>query len=230
MGLGGILPGVLITAAFLVTSISGAAARGDDPAARPNDWVDGAVFYHVFVLSFHDSNGDGFGDLTGLIQKLDYLNDGDPTTDGDLGVDALRLMPVQPSVGYTGYDVLSYQAINPVLGSADDFVRLCEEAHARGMRVILDLSLNQTSAWHPWFAGSAEGPDSETRDWYVWRPEDPGWKRPWDELEPAWHEVEGSYFYGVARRSMPDLNLRNPVVVDSLLEATRGGAAPPRGR
>jgi glycosidase len=231
---GSVFLGAATAAAILVAPTGETRADGTDATGGPTDWVDGAVFYHVFTLSFYDSNADGFGDLPGLIEKLDYLNDGDATTDDDLGVDAIRLMPVQPSVGFAGSDLLNHQAVNPILGTPEDFEWLCREAHARGMRVIMDLSLNHTSAWHPWFASSID-PASDTRDWYLWRSEDPGWTRPWEQLEPAWHEVsadpgllsagsaavEGAYFYGVARRSMPDLNLRNLVVVDSLMAATR---------
>src|SRR5262249_62405889 len=103
------------------------------PAAPPSraleSWANGAVFYELFVRRFQDSDGDGKGDLPGLISRLDYLNDGNPATDGDLGVDALWLMPVFKSPSYHGYDTTDYDAINPDYGTNDDFARLCKEAH-----------------------------------------------------------------------------------------------------
>ena len=92
-------------------------------------WWNDTVFYEIFVRSFYDSNGDGIGDLNGLISKLDYLNDGDPDTTDDLGVTGLWLMPIHPAVSYHGYDVTDYYAINPDYGTMDDFKRLLDEAH-----------------------------------------------------------------------------------------------------
>ncbi len=147
-------------------------------AERPRtfeSWANGAVFYEVFVRSFQDSNGDGKGDLPGLISRLDYLNDGKPETDQDLGVDALWLMPVFASPSYHGYDTTDYERVNPDYGTNEDLTRLCTEAHRRGMHVIVDLVLNHTSNQHPWFIDSASGPGSPKRDWYVWSPTDLGW-------------------------------------------------------
>jgi len=123
-------------------------------------WAPGAVFYEVFVRSFQDSNGDGKGDLDGLIARLDYLNDGNPATDTDLGVDALWLMPVFASPSYHGYDTTHYETINPDYGTNADFARLLAEAHRRGIQVIVDLVINHTSAKHPWFVESASSPSA----------------------------------------------------------------------
>ena len=120
-----------------------------------HEWARGAVFYEVFVRSFADSDGDGIGDLPGLIAHLDDLNDGDPATGDDLGVDALWLMPVFASPSYHGYDVTDYEAIEPDYGAEDDFGRLLTGAHRRGMKVIVDLVLNHTSDQHPWFREAA---------------------------------------------------------------------------
>ncbi|MFY0581692.1 alpha-amylase family glycosyl hydrolase [Cystobacter fuscus] len=144
-----------------------------------------AVFYELFVRSFQDSNGDGKGDLPGLISRLDYLNDGDPRTTTDLGVDALWLMPVFASPSYHGYDVTDYERINPDYGTNEDLERLCAEAHRRGMRVIVDLVINHSSSQHPWFIDSASSPDSARRDWYVWSDRDLGWKQPFDTPTPG---------------------------------------------
>src|SRR4029078_10975606 len=136
------------------------AAVSEAPRAYPG-WANGAVFYEVFVRSFQDSNGDGKGDLAGLISRLDYLNDGQPETDSDLGVDALWLMPVFASPSYHGYDTTDFGRIHPDYGTGADFDRLLAEAHRRGIRVVVDLVLNHTSDQHPWFqeaAASARSP------------------------------------------------------------------------
>ena len=186
------------------------APRG--PAQWQNGWTRGAVFYEAFVRSFRDSGGDGKGDLAGLIEKLDYLNDGDPATTTDLGVDALWLMPVFASPSYHGYDTVDYETINPDYGTNADFARLVSEAHRRGIRIILDFVVNHTGSGHPWFTDSASSPSSAHRDWYVWRPDDPGWTQPWGGANPTWHPLNGFYFYGVFWSGMPDLNFRTPAV------------------
>ncbi|MGC4000120.1 MAG: alpha-amylase family glycosyl hydrolase [Anaeromyxobacter sp.] len=177
-----------------------------------HDWARGAVFYEVFVRSFADSDGDGIGDLRGLTSRLDALNDGDPATTQDLGVDALWLMPIFPSPSYHGYDATDYLSIHRQYGTLADFDQLLKEAHRRGIRVILDLALNHTSTAHPWFRESASSRTSPRRGWYVWRDQDPGWTQPWGEREPTWHEAGGAYYYGLPNAQLPDLDLRNPEV------------------
>ncbi len=195
-----------------------AASRGPD--AWKNSWTRGAVFYEVFVRSFKDSNGDGKGDLKGLIEKLDYLNDGNPDTTSDLGVDALWLMPIfdAPPESYHGYDTTNYELINPDYGTNADFLLLCSEAHKRGIRIILDLVLNHSSSKHPWFLESASSPSSPYRDWYVWNTTDPGWRTPWDPYTGArtWYAKNGAYYYGAFWSEMPDLNYRSPAVRDAM--------------
>ena len=177
-----------------------------------HEWARGAVFYEIFVRSFADANGDGIGDLQGLVSKLDYLNDGDPKTDTDLGVDALWLMPVFKSPSYHGYDVTDYEAINPDYGTGADFERLLTEAHRRGIKVIVDLVMNHTSSEHPWFADSASSPAAAHRDWYVWRADDPGWTQPWGGSNHTWHEKNGAFYYGIFWGGMPDLSFATPAV------------------
>ncbi|MGB9594230.1 MAG: alpha-amylase family glycosyl hydrolase, partial [Anaerolineae bacterium] len=130
------------------------------------DWYKDAVFYEVFVRAFADANGDGIGDLRGLIGKLDYIK--------DLGVDCVWLLPIYPSpLRDQGYDVADYYAIHPDYGTLDDFRALLDEAHRRGLRVIADLIPNHTSDQHPWFQASRNPlhPEHERyRDWYVWSP------------------------------------------------------------
>lgn len=194
-------------------------APGTVPALAPAmaqwdlDWADGAVFYEIFVRSFADSDGDGVGDFRGLTAKLDYLNDGDPATDQDLGVEGIWLMPIFTSPSYHGYDTVDYESIDPEYGTLEDFETFLAEAHRRGIRVIVDLVLNHTSSQHPWFIASASSPDSPKRDWYEWSDTDPGWTRPWgDPGEPTWHEKNGAYYYAIFWGGMPDLNFRNPEV------------------
>jgi alpha-amylase len=185
----------------------------DPPAYRPAEgWWREAVFYEVFVRSFQDSDGDGVGDLRGLIQRLDYLNDGDPATTTDLGVDALWLMPVFASPSYHGYDTTDYEAIEPDYGAPADFRDLVVEAHRRGLEVIVDLVLNHTSSQHPWFRAAARSAADPRRDWYVWSPTDPGWTQPWNAGQGTWYPAGGAWYYGLFWSGMPDLNWRNPAV------------------
>lgn len=182
-------------------------------------WWQSAIFYEIFVRSFYDSNGDGIGDLNGIIAKLDYLNDGDSTTTTDLGVTALWLMPIHPSPSYHGYDVTDYYGVNPAYGTTDDFQRLIAEAHRRGVRVIIDFVMNHTSIEHPWFV-EAQDPQSPRRDWYVWSADDPGGVGPWGQQ--VWHKAPaGDHYYGVFWEGMPDLNFANPDMQAEMTEVAR---------
>lgn len=200
-----------------------AAATPSPVAARPlphagpwaNRWADGAVFYQIFVRSFADGDGDGIGDLKGLTARLDYLNDGNPATRTDLGVEGIWLMPVFESPSYHGYDVVDYETIEKDYGTNEDFRRFLDEAHRRGIRVIVDFVMNHTSAQHPWFQESSSSPSSPRRDWYVWRQDDPGWTQPWGTGR-TWHEKDGAYYFGLFWGGMPDLNFRNPAVRDEI--------------
>ncbi len=174
-------------------------------------WWNDTVFYEVFVRSFSDSDGDGVGDLSGLIERLDYLNDGDPATQTDLGVTGLWLMPIHPSPSYHGYDVSNYYQINPPYGTLDDFRRLLDEAHRRGIRVIIDLVLNHTSSQHAWFQDAARS-DSAFRNWYVWSDiERPG----------RWWPADSGYYYGYFEDGMPDLNYTNAAVTSEMQAVAR---------
>jgi len=199
-------------------SLAPAALAATTTNDATNDWAEDTVFYLAFVRSFADSTegplaNDGVGDLRGLIEHLDDLNDGDPETDTDLGVTGLWLMPVQPATSYHGYDITDYRAINPDYGTLDDYKELVAACHQRGIRVVLDLVLNHTGRAHPWFTQAAD-PASDKHDWYVWSDSDPGYKGPWGQ--PVWHddllEQTGQYYYGCFHAGMPDLNYRNPAV------------------
>ena len=183
-----------------------------------DQWWNDRVFYEVFVRSFYDSDGDGIGDFNGLIEKLDYLNDGDPSTTGDLGITGLWLMPIFPSPSYHGYDVTNYREINPDYGTLNDFRHFLAEAHSRGIAVILDFPINHTSSQHPWFVESSN-PESGYADWYVWEDEDPGYGGPWGQQ--VWHELDGRYYYGVFWGGMPDLDFENPDVTMEMVDVSR---------
>ena len=127
----------------------------------PNLWYKNAIFYELHIRAFADSNGDGKGDLLGVVSKLDYLQ--------SLGVDCIWLLPMFPSpLKDDGYDVADYFDIHPDYGTVDDFRRLVTEAHARGMRIITDMVLNHTSDQHPWFIESRKSKDNPYRNYYVW--------------------------------------------------------------
>lgn len=189
-------------------------------------WQHDTTFYLAFVRSFADSTtgplaNDGVGDLRGMIERLDYLNDGDPTTTDDLGVTGLWLMPIAQSPSYHGYDTTDYYAVDDEYGTADDFRELVAECHKRGIRVLVDLVLNHCSDQHPWFIESM-APASDKRDWFVWQDEAPDQKGPWGQ--PVWHTVDAigleppegeaadDAYYGVFWSGMPDLNYHNPDV------------------
>lgn len=212
-------------AALAVPALALRAAPAEAPdaaakkSAEPGWWRDDVV-YQIFVRSFADSDGDGVGDFAGLTARLDYLNDGDPKTDTDLGVDAIWLMPIHASPSYHGYDVLDYRSINPDYGTLDDFDRFVKEADRRGIRVIIDFVMNHSAKDHPWFKDAVTGPKAKHRDRYLWRESDPGWTQPWGD-NAVWHQTPTGYYYGLFWGGMPDLNLGNAALKADLLDAMR---------
>ena len=129
-------------------------------------WWQDAVFYQIYPRSFQDSNGDGVGDLPGIISRLDYLNDGTPAS---LGIDALWISPFYRSpMADFGYDVADYCDVDPLFGDLATFDALLADAHARDIRVLLDWVPNHTSDQHPWFVESRSSRDSPKRGWYRW--------------------------------------------------------------
>jgi alpha-amylase len=164
------------------------------------------VVYEIFVRSFFDGDHDskGIGDLQGVLKQLDYLNDGKPTTNQDLEVDILWLMPIFPSPTYHGYDVTDYGAIHPDYGTLDDLKTLLKEAHMRNMRVILDVPFNHTSDQHAWFKKAIADPQSPYRAYYRFAPKS-------GDCKPSWHPDPGQTvcYLGVFSPTMPDLNFDN---------------------
>ena len=182
-------------------------------------WWQTAVFYQIYPRSFADGNGDGIGDFTGMIEKLDYLK--------ELGVDALWLSPHFKSPQFDcGYDVSDYMDVSPEYGTLADFKTFLDGAHQRGMRVILDLVLNHTSHEHPWFIESRSSLDNPKRDWYIWKDGKNGnppnnWQSTFDG--PAWEfdPQTGQYYYHYFLKQQPDLNWRNPEVKQAMWQAVR---------
>ena len=182
-------------------------------------WQTGAV-YQIYPRSFADSDGDGVGDLRGIISKLDYLQ--------WLGVDAVWVSPIYPSpMADFGYDVSNYTHIHPMFGTLEDFDELVEEAHRRELRVILDFVPNHTSDEHPWFIESRKSRDNPKRDWYIWADAAPDGGPPnnWVShfVGPAWtwDETTEQYYLHSFEPKQPDLNWRNPEVRKAMYGAMR---------
>ena len=176
-------------------------------AGKNKEWWKASVFYQVFPASFYDSNGDGYGDLRGIIMKLDYLS--------WLGVDALWLSPVFESPFFDmGYDVTDYLSVNPIFGNLGDLRELLSEAHKKGIRIILDLVLNHTSIEHPWFQESRSSITNPKRDWYIWnkgssRRKPNNWKSLYGGSAWSFDATTGEYYYHTFFKEQPDLNWRN---------------------
>ncbi|MCC6614793.1 MAG: DUF3459 domain-containing protein [Anaerolineae bacterium] len=178
-------------------------------------WWKSGIIYQIYPRSFMDSNGDGIGDLQGIISKLDYL--------AWLGIDAIWISPIYPSpMADFGYDVSDYTDINPIFGSLADFDVLIAEATVRQIKVILDLVPNHTSDQHPWFIESRSSRDNPKRDWYIWADPKPDGSPPNNWLAyfggPAWtlDEQTGQYYLHNFLPEQPDLNYRNPLVVEAM--------------
>ncbi|MCC7362884.1 MAG: DUF3459 domain-containing protein [Dehalococcoidia bacterium] len=194
------------------------------PSADPH-WWRRAVVYQVYPRSFQDTNGDGIGDLQGIIDRLDYLNDG---THRSLGIDAIWLSPTFPSpMKDFGYDVSDHRGVHPDFGDMAAMDRLIAECHHRGVRVLLDFVPNHTSDQHPWFRESRSSCDNPKRDWYIWRPPGPGGALPNNWLSafggPAWtfDDATGEYYLHSFLTEQPDLNWRNPEVERAMHDVLR---------
>jgi alpha-glucosidase len=183
-------------------------------------WWKRGIVYQIYPRSFQDSNGDGVGDVEGIRRRLDYL--------AWLGIDAIWISPIftSPMVDF-GYDVADYCGIDPLFGTLDDFDRLVAEAHARGLKVVLDFVPNHTSDQHPWFQESRSSRSNPKRDWYIWRDGRPDGSPPNNWISnfggPAWtwDEATGQFYYHAFLREQPDLNWRNPEVRAAMYDALR---------
>src|SRR5476649_1069265 len=199
--------------------MTGPVANSSEHSVDPQ-WYKRAVFYEVLVRGFADSNGDGTGDLKGLVSKLDYLQ--------WLGIDCIWLLPIfQSPLRDGGYDISDYFTILPEFGDLGDFVELVEEAHKRGMRVVADLVMNHTSDQHPWFQASRSDPTGPYGDYYVWSKTDTQYRDARiifvDTEKSNWtfDPVRGEYYWHRFFGHQPDLNFENPAVQDAMIGTLR---------
>ena len=188
--------------------------------SRDPSWFKRAVFYEVLIRGFHDSSGDGTGDIQGLTEKLDYLQ--------WLGVDCIWLLPIYESpLRDGGYDISDFMKVLPEFGDLGDFVHLVDEAHKRGMRIIADLVMNHSSDQHPWFQASRSDPDGPYGDYYVWSDTDELYEEAriiFVDTETSnwtWDPVRKQYYWHRFFSHQPDLNYENPAVQDAMIEILR---------
>ncbi len=175
------------------------------PSSNIDKWYSTGVFYEIYIRSFKDSNGDKYGDFGGVVEKLDYLK--------EMGITALWLLPIHPSGERTdGYDVIDYMTTNPDYGTLDEFKNLLNEAHKRGIKIIIDFVLNHTSYDHPFFQDALTGPKAKYRNWFLFSDTKP--KGAWEKF---WHgypkQNPTTYYYGRFVWSKPDFNYNNPEVL-----------------
>ncbi|TBW36469.1 DUF3459 domain-containing protein [Siculibacillus lacustris] len=195
------------------------------PTAFPQDvrdhpWWRRGIVYQVYPWSFQDSNGDGMGDLPGILARLDHLE--------RLGIDAVWLSPVYPSpMKDFGYDISDYCGVDPRFGTLADLDRLIAELHGRGMKLIMDFVPNHTSDQHPWFEESASSRTNPKADWYIWHDPAPdggppnNWRSMFGGIGWEWCEARGQYYYHAFLKEQCDLNWRNPAVVAAMHDMLR---------
>lgn len=183
-------------------------------------WWQRGVVYQIYPRSFQDSDGDGVGDLPGIIRRMDQLV--------ALDIDAIWISPIYPSpMADFGYDVSDYCDVDPIFGTLSDFDRLSAEAHLRGIRIILDFVPNHTSEQHPWFQESRSSRDNPKRDWYLWRSGGSGnalpnnWLSHFGGCGWEWDEATQQYYYHSFLKEQPDLNWRNPAVKRAMFDVLR---------
>jgi len=195
-----------------------------EPAPK-DPWYRHATLYHIYPLSFADTNGDGYGDLRGIIDHLDYLNNGEADS---LGVSAVWLSPIYLSpMADWGYDVADHMAIDPRFGTMADFDELLAKLHERGVKLLLDFVPNHTSELHKWFMEARSSKDSPKRDWYIWA--DPGkdggkpsnWVSYFGGSAWSLDENTGQYYLHTFLPQQPDLNWRNPEVREAMFDVLR---------
>ena len=182
-------------------------------------WYKDMVFYQIWPRSFKDGDGDGMGDLWGVLEKLDYIK--------SIGCDGIWFSPIYPSPGADcGYDIADYMDIAPEFGGMEAFRQVLEGCHARGMKLVMDLVVNHTSDEHDWFQKSRRRIEPYT-DYYIWRPAKPNGKLPnnWDSNFEGkawtWDEVRGEYYLHLFAVKQPDLNMDNPLVREEVKKILR---------
>ncbi|UYZ21776.1 glycoside hydrolase family 13 protein [Mesobacillus jeotgali] len=174
-------------------------------------WWKEAVVYQVYWRSFYDTDGDGYGDLQGVIEKLDYIK--------ELGIDVIWLNPFYESPDVdNGYDISDYQGVMKKAGTMETFDRLLDEVHKRGMKLIMDLVVNHTSDQHPWFLESRSSKDNPKRDYYIWRKEPNNWRSYFAPSTWEYDEQTGEYYFHSFAVEQPDLNWENPKVREEIYE------------
>lgn len=200
----------LLSSALCSLPLSSFSQKGPIPA----HWHKG-VTYEIFVRAFADSNGDGIGDIKGMTRRLDYLQ--------ELGVKGVWLMPISPAPSYHKYDVVDYKDIDPEYGTMADFKQFVKEAHARDIKVILDMVPNHSSSLHPWFQAAMKDPNSPYRDYYVWQDSAKvrGQEHWYSPKDASGKILGGQKYYGFFWHGMPDLNYDNPKVRAEMIEAGR---------
>ena len=196
------------------------AARNIVATGRALPWWRGATIYQIYPRSFLDTNGDGIGDLPGIVERLDYV--------ASLGVEAIWVSPFYKSpMADFGYDIADYRAVDPIFGTLDDFDRLIARAHALNLRVIVDQVLSHTSDQHAWFLESRQGRDNPKHDWYVWADARPdgtppnNWLSIFGGVAWTWESRRGQYYLHNFLKSQPDLNFHNPEVQQASLDNMR---------
>ena len=177
-------------------------------------WYHKTTIYQIYPRSFYDSNGDGIGDLQGIIRKLDYIQ--------GLGFETIWISPffASPQADF-GYDISDYTDIAPEYGSVDDVLQLIEQIHRRGLRIVFDMVMNHTSIQHAWFQESKSSRDNPKADWYIWRDKPNNWQSMTGGS--GWHYAKerGQYFWSTFLPFQPDLNYRNPEVKQAMLNIVR---------
>ncbi|QPH40175.1 alpha-amylase family glycosyl hydrolase [Pedobacter endophyticus] len=183
-------------------------------------WWKGTIIYQIYPRSFKDSNGDGVGDLNGVIEKLDYLQ--------HLGIETIWISPIYPSpMADFGYDISDYCGVDALFGTLEDFDRLMNEVHNRGMKLLLDFVPNHSSNLHPWFLESRSSKDNPKRSWYIWKDAAPdggppnNWLAMFGGSAWQWDETTSQYYYHGFLSEQPDLNWRNEAVQEAMLNVMR---------
>lgn len=200
----------------------------EQAALKSTSWWQESIIYQIYPLTFADGNGDGTGDLRGIIDRLDYLNDGQTESKTSIGVDAIWLSPINKSpMVDNGYDIVDYKDVCSTFGTLADFDELVAEAHRRNIKIILDLVVNHTSNQHPWFQESSQGKDNPKADWYLWQ--DPlegrdlpnNWQSYFGGTGWTYSAERGQFYFHTFNENQPDLNWHNPDVRAAVYDIVR---------